>query len=719
MKKDTKEVDVEKRSPITRRAILYGSLVGILYIFLAVYVSLKTGLAFIGGMSILGYILLSVRGKYNPKENVVVSAIVDGTATISAGVVAGLPALVIFAYRNMFTLFNTPITLQLIFTITIFAGVLGVFLLLPFREQFMKMPWPHLVNLYKTIEGLGAEADVKNRLLKWMGVSAAYVGGVLSLGYVFPFDFTLIPPTQTLPNWWTKMMAFDKKALDFSVYPSVLTWNADPYTWNLNLYNNLSNIQSYYLFVGQTMSPYPLPSFMGISNNPLIASVGYFVGWKRAVMMLLGGVYSVLVWVFFENRYFPQPGRYADFGTHVGLPQIFYLAMGLLIAFIAWGFIKGAIDQLNNRRKMKALEKQIETQSEEQANQQIKLKKSKTPSTSMPVSSVPGQVKKPLKLTRPIIRDWIRLAFTQYKSVFVILAIFLVGSFLMFYVFQPFSNVQINPLFMTISAPAVLASSWWSAMVISETGMPTGFLTDLLAVPGILGFDINFSSLIVFFTLMTVMQTSALRVIGWFKVGRELKVKDRTVLLSVLYGALFAAVVGSAIIFLLYQTYGFGTSYFPAPTAAITGIFFLTILQLKTPILQTGAMFTTGGLSIIQYSQLFYQYITQPYLDPYFRYFPHIFFILGLIIGLALSKFDLSPVSFLVGVLIPPAYSFSIMFGGGVNYYVYRKNKNKPKEDYAKEDSKYQDRLSGVGAGAGLVYLIWIIITTLIMLLGF
>jgi uncharacterized oligopeptide transporter (OPT) family protein len=719
MKKDTEEVSIGKRSPFTRRAIIYGSLVGVLYIFLAVYVSLKTGLAFIGGMSILGYILLSIRGKYSPKENVVVSAIVDGTATISAGVVAGLPALVIFANRSLFTMFNTPITFELIFTITIFAGVLGVFLLLPFREQFMKMPWPHLVNLYKTIEGLGAETEVKNRLLKWMGVSAAYVGGVLSLGYVFPFDFTLMPPTQTLPNWWTKLMAFDKKVLDLSVYTSLGTQNLDPYTWNLNIYNNLTHIQSYYQFVGQALSPYPLPSFMGISNSPLIASVGYFVGWKRAVMMLLGGVYSVLVWVLFENQYFPQPGKFVDFGTHVGLPQIFYLSMGILIAFIAWGFIKGAIDSLSKRWKMKSLEKQTRNQSEEQANQQTKSKKIKTPSTLTPVPSTPEQVKKPIKLSRSIIKDWFRLAFTKYKSVLIILAIFLVGSFLMFYVFQPFYNVKINPLFMTISAPAVLASSWWSAMVISETGMPTGFLTDLLAVPGILGFDINFSSLIVFFTLMTVMQTSALRVIGWFKVGRELKVKDRTVLISLLYGALFAAVVGSAIIFLLYQTYGFGTSYFPAPTAAITGIFFLSVLQLKTPIFQTGAMFTTGSLTMFQYSQLFYQYISQPYLDPYFRYFPQIFFIIGLIIGLSLSKFDLSPVSFLVGVLIPPAYSFSIMFGGAVNYYVYRKNKNKPKEDFAKEDSQYQDRLSGVGAGAGLVYLIWIMITTLIMLLGF
>ncbi|MEM2145176.1 MAG: OPT/YSL family transporter, partial [Candidatus Jordarchaeaceae archaeon] len=259
--KNNNEVGL-KRSPLTLRAIVYGSLVAVLYAFLGVYVSLKTGMAFIGGMAVLGYVLLSIRGRYNPKENVVISAIVDGTACASAGVVAGLPAIIIFSGR---TFYNTTINFQLIFTILIFAGVLGVFLLLPFREQFLKMPWPHLVNLYKTIEGLGAEVETKNRLLKWMGVSVAYVGGVLSLGYVFGSDLTLMPPMGTLPNWWTRMMYLEKKVLDFSVYPSLLTGNLEPYTWNLNLYNTMSGIESSFQLVGQAMSPFPLPSFMGVS----------------------------------------------------------------------------------------------------------------------------------------------------------------------------------------------------------------------------------------------------------------------------------------------------------------------------------------------------------------------------------------------------------------------------------------------------------------------
>ena len=82
-----------------------------------------------------------------------------------------------------------------------------------------------------------------------------------------------------------------------------------------------------------------------------------------------------------------------------------------------------------------------------------------------------------------------------------------------------------------------------------------------------------------------------------------------------------------------------------------------------------------------------------------------------------MSKLDLSPISFLVGVLIPPAYSFSIMLGGGLNYYVYRKNKENT-EKYLEEDSRYQQALSGVSAGEGLVYLVWIMVTTMLMMLG-
>ncbi|MFB0563110.1 MAG: OPT/YSL family transporter [Candidatus Lokiarchaeia archaeon] len=681
---------VNKRSPITPRSIIFGSLVGVLYIFLGVYVSLKTGVVFVGGMAILGYILLSIRGNYDAKENVVISSIVNGTVCVSAGVVATLPALVIFAGR---TLYNTPITFELIFTLSIFGGVLGIFLLLPFKEQFIKMPWPQVVPVYKTIEALGSEPTAKNRLLKWMGVSAVYVGGILSIGYGFRTDLTVIPAIETLPNWWTKLVG--------------------SLTWNQPVYNNLKSLESAYQFIGQAMSPYPLPSFMGISNSPLIASIGYFVGWKRAAMIFLGGVYSVLVWFFFENLYFPQPGKFVEYGSHINMPQIFYLAMGVLIAFLAWGFIKGVWNWLDKRKKMKELETQIKAKGMEQKTQ--KLEDYETYSTIKPISRF-QKIKIQLKHSGPTIKDWIRLALTRYKILLIVLAIFFIGGLLLFYVFQPFPNVQINPWFSLLSTPAVLISSWWSAIALSETGFLTGFLTDLLAVPAILGFDINFPSLIVFFTLMTVMQSAALRVLGWFKVGREIKVKDKTVLISIFYGVLFGAVAGSAIILLLYQTYGFGTAYFPAPSAAITGIFFLSILQIKTPftIFQPSAPFTIQALPIIQNWDQIYK-LFQPYIEPYAQYYMYIFFIIGLCIGLLLSKYNLSPISFLVGVLIPPAYSFTLMMGGGLNYYVYRKNKENLKK-YQEENSKYIQGLSGVSAGEGLIYLIWILATTTLYL---
>ncbi len=672
------------RSPITLRTIAFGSLIGILYIFLGVYVSLKTGVVFVGGVAILGFILLSIRRDYEPKENVVVTSIIQGTVCVSAGVVATLPALVMFAGRTPYTLFNTPISLELIFTLSIFGGVLGLFLLLPFREQLLKMPWPQAVPVYKTIETMGAEPNAKNRLLKWMGIASAYVGGVLGIGYFLGADLTVMPPTAILPNWWTRLLSSTKIG-----------------SFSLPIYSKLSNVQSAYQFIGQAMAPSPVPSFMGISNSPLIACIGYFIGWKRSLMLFLGGIYSVLIWMLFENLYFGQPGRFLDYGSHINLPQIFYLAMGVLVTFIGWSVSKGIKDWLDNRRKIQA---QIEAQIREQEPQ---TEKDKLSATLKPISKS-EQIKIQSKKAGSIIRDLLHLAVTRYKISSIVLVIFFVGSFLMFYVFQPFSNVQVNPWLTLISTPALLISSLWSTLAVSETGFMTGLITDWLAVPAIMGFDINFSSLIVFFTFMTVIQAVALRVIGSFKVGREIKVKDRTVFISILYGVIFGAVVGSLIIFLLYQTYGFGTASLPAPTAAISGIFYLTFFQLKTPIFQPGTIFASFNLFTgIQYYQQnqYSQYIS-------------IFFLLGIMIGLVLSKYNLSPISFLVGVLIPPAYSFSILLGGGLNYYVYRKNKHNLK-DYLKKDTEYHQSLSGVSAGEGLVYLVWILLTTALMMFGF
>ncbi|MEM2985133.1 MAG: OPT/YSL family transporter [Candidatus Jordarchaeaceae archaeon] len=85
------------KSPITKRAVIYGLIVGTLYVFLAIYTSLKTGVTFIAGSVLVGYILLSLRGKYNPQENVIITTIAEGSILVGVGVIASLPAIVIYS----------------------------------------------------------------------------------------------------------------------------------------------------------------------------------------------------------------------------------------------------------------------------------------------------------------------------------------------------------------------------------------------------------------------------------------------------------------------------------------------------------------------------------------------------------------------------------------------------------------------------------------------
>ncbi|MEM3526091.1 MAG: OPT/YSL family transporter, partial [Candidatus Jordarchaeaceae archaeon] len=99
---ETPEIETQeapRRSPFTKRAIVYGLIVGSIYVFLAIYTSLKTGVTFVAGVILVGYILLSIRNKYDPQENVVVSSIAEGSILVGAGVIASLPAIVIFSPR--------------------------------------------------------------------------------------------------------------------------------------------------------------------------------------------------------------------------------------------------------------------------------------------------------------------------------------------------------------------------------------------------------------------------------------------------------------------------------------------------------------------------------------------------------------------------------------------------------------------------------------------
>jgi uncharacterized oligopeptide transporter (OPT) family protein len=94
------------------------------------------------------------------------------------------------------------------------------------------------------------------------------------------------------------------------------------------------------------------------------------------------------------------------------------------------------------------------------------------------------------------------------------------------------------------------------------------------------------------------------------------------------------------------------------------------------------------------------------------------FAVVGFLAGRELTKRGLSPMSLVVGVLIPPATAVTILIGGYINYRI--KQEPEPPltpEDPIQQQMEFQDAnynrvsriLSGLVAGEAIITVIWVL----------
>ncbi len=120
----------ESRPEFTVRALLLGSLFGVLFGAVTVYVGLRAGLTVAASIpiSVLSISILRVLGKSSILENNIVQSTGNAGQSIASGVIFTLPALVFLG----FDLENTRI-----FMLALFGGWLGVLFMIPLRRQLI------------------------------------------------------------------------------------------------------------------------------------------------------------------------------------------------------------------------------------------------------------------------------------------------------------------------------------------------------------------------------------------------------------------------------------------------------------------------------------------------------------------------------------------------------------------------------------------------------
>ncbi|MHA1576134.1 MAG: OPT/YSL family transporter, partial [Candidatus Thorarchaeota archaeon] len=612
----------EPKFPLTRRAIGTGIIVGIIMTFFGIYIALKIGIVYFVGAELLGFLILSAFGRYTPEENTVVVAISNSSSIISVGVLIIFPAIAIFGPTV------TPpidpsllITYEFIALVTGLSAVFGLLLLLPFRDQFDEYPWPQVMPQAEVINSLGGDVTAKRNILTGLTAAGAWVGA-------------------------TKI-AEEVNGISLASVPTAI-------------------------------SP-AFPDWIGISNSPLMAAIGFFIGWKRVLVMALGTVMSLSIWIILEGAAF------IPYSEHLTRPEILYLALGVFATVIIGDVMSGK-------------GKDDETDSSDQSSIKVdtfpKLSRIREEFFSLEAfkEEVRTIVKDPrgyVVAKRGKVPPWIAV---------LSMVLFMIVGIIIFSIIAPFADLIIPwPLFV-FGAPLAVVSAYFTARAISETGMLAGYISDMVAIPAIIFFHVSFQAITTFMSMLGGLQDAAIALLIHLKLGSLTKVKGRVIIKAVFIGGLLGTFVGSLITYLLYETYSFGGTDLPAPAAQLFGFLVVSLTGL-TNFKLPGLDVFTGVHPLLAFIYLF------------------AFGVTGFLLGRKLNKMGMSAISLAVGLLVPPATTVAMLIGGFIDY---RLRKKQP-IDSSLDASQLQPTgptydktsriLSGVIAGETIVTVIFVLFT--------
>ncbi len=638
----------EPKFPLTKRAIITGLVVGVIYTFLGIYLALKIGVVYIVGAEMLGAIALSAWGKYTKEENTIVVAISNSSAMISIGVLITFPAIAIFTPEIAY---GPPalITYPFIVFVTGISAIFGLLLLAPLRERFENEPWPQVRPQAETIISMGLDQTAKRTVLTGVAASAAWVGATKIAEASDPGALAAVPN------------AFK------SIIPAAGA----------------------------------IPEWIGITNSPLIASIGFFVGWKRTLVIFAGSIASMLIWIILEGA---QPITYEE---HLKRAEILYLAIGVFVSIIVG-------DVLSSRKKeMKPEEfeeivKAHSTGSEGESEGII----IETPHKA---SEVPGLMRvKEALFSIEAMQEEIRAMIANPRAyirdnrgqlpiwvTFISLILYAIFGILIFSFVPIFPNLQIHWTLFVIGTPLVFVSAYFTARAICETGMLAGYISDMVAIPAILLLHVSFQSITVFMSMLGALQDAAIALLVHLKLGRFTGVRGRDIVKAVSIGMVLGTFVGSLMIYAIFTTYGFGGSDFPSPAAQLFGFLVLSLQGI-------------GNLELPGVNQF-------PGMPQEFIFFYLIAFTaVGFIAGRELGKKGMSAMSLVVGVLIPPATAVAMLFGAYIDYRVKKQDGFQPdsvgyETTFSPLRKKMSRILSGIVAGEAIVVVIWVIWSAIIL----
>ncbi|MGA7156457.1 MAG: oligopeptide transporter, OPT family [Acidobacteriaceae bacterium] len=245
----------EDRRELSVRALLLGSIFGVIFGAVTVYVGLKAGLTVAASIpiSVLSITILRAFGKASILENNIVQTTGNAGQSIASGVIFTLPALIFLGF---------DLQSSRIFALALFGGWLGVLFMIPLRRQLIVeehgiLQYPEGTACADVLQAGDRGGSFASRVFFGLGFGALYA--------LFQNENLLHLMPET-PNW----------SPDF-----------DPHGQQI--------------MKGAAIRADVTPEYLG---------VGYIIGVKVSAIMLAGGVFSWLVLmptIVFFGKHLPGP----------------------------------------------------------------------------------------------------------------------------------------------------------------------------------------------------------------------------------------------------------------------------------------------------------------------------------------------------------------------------------------------------------------------------
>jgi putative OPT family oligopeptide transporter len=245
----------EDRKELSIRALLLGSIFGVIFGAVTVYVGLRAGLTVAASIpiSVLSISILRAFGRASILENNIVQTTGNAGQSIASGVIFTLPALIFLGF---------DLESSRIFALALFGGWLGVLFMIPLRRQLIveehgTLTYPEGTACADVLQAGERGGSFASRVFLGLGLGGLYT--------LFQNEnlLSLFPAT---PNWQP---------------------NFDPHGQQI--------------LKGAAIRANVTPEYLG---------VGYIIGIRVSAIMLAGGVFSWLVLmpaIVFFGKHLPGP----------------------------------------------------------------------------------------------------------------------------------------------------------------------------------------------------------------------------------------------------------------------------------------------------------------------------------------------------------------------------------------------------------------------------